>query len=93
MWLPFASSNALNLVVCLDFSVTATTSPTLSEYDGMLTLEPFTVKCAWFTSCLASRLVLAKPNLYTALSSLNSNCSSKTSPVMPLVFSAFRSIF
>lgn len=50
---------------------------------------PLTSTCLWSTICLASFLVLAKPNLKITLSSLSSRVIIRFSPVIPFCFSAF----
>ena len=77
------SLSCLNLGELWLFSLTATTSPSLSSMDGMFAFFPFTRKWPWETSCLASLLVAAKPILYTTLSNLLSSMMRRFSPVLP----------
>ncbi len=55
-----ASAAAMRACFC-DFSRTATTSPALHWYEGMLTSSPLTVIPLWVTSWRASARVAPKP--------------------------------
>ena len=57
------SAKALNLAEDLDFSATAIVSPALTQYEGISTFLPFTVKCPCTTNCLASALEEPNPSL------------------------------
>ena len=48
-----------------DFSRIPTTSPTLSEYEGIFTILPLTVMCLCVTNCLAPLLVGDTPKRKT----------------------------
>ncbi len=60
---PFTSSSACTTAAFLWLPArSATTSPTLTENDGMSTLRPFTVKWPCRTSCRACGREVAKPS-------------------------------
>src|SRR2546425_187366 len=79
-----ASSASLIRTTFLDFSFTATTSPTFTWKLGMLTLRALTRKCPWRTNWRASARVSAKPSRKTTLSRRCSRNWSRFSPVLPL---------
>jgi hypothetical protein len=59
---PFTSSIACWMVgFCALRPGTPITSPAFTEYDGMSTFLPLTVKCPWRTSCRACARDVARP--------------------------------
>ena len=67
----------------------ATTSPGLSEYDGIFTISPFRVMCLCDTNWRAALRVGAIPIRYTTLSRRDSHSCKSTSPVTCLLLFAF----
>src|SRR5262249_38511309 len=71
------------------FSLMATSSPTVTRYDGMFTFFPFTRTWPCSTSCRACEREDASPARHTTLSRRRSSVMIRFSPVWPLERAAF----
>ena len=88
-WLCATLRASRTMVFWCILALSTISSPTLTRYEGILTLRPLTVTCPCSTSCRAWARELARPMRQTALSRRRSSMTIRFSPVGPLARSAF----